>query len=495
MNRFLLIVIAANLLAPLRGQEVVRFDTVHQNVVGSFALGQSVFEVDSGYRVFGIQKGLADQSQDIYVTDFNTEGGFVSETTIQTYRQDWMGSSSPVIHAGENYYGGVSRFGAGSPWSDSLFLYKFDEVGDTLWTRFIAVDSTYLMRGLARATTGDFLITGSHHPPLPTEAYIMRTDSTGTIKSYHGYAGFDGEDVVVGLDGSWYVCGLGNQGSSNGYPILIKSDTSGNELWRRSDTIYGYYFGLIPTSDSCVVVLGDRGDGVTGAYAKAVKYDREGVQQWMRLPFQSSYDQWICRFHAGFEAADSTLYVAGYSRDTIYGNSGIVAHLDSEGNTIWKRYYAHWPNFNINQDQIFWDVKRTSDGGLVLTGETNSDDYPYAQLWLLKLDSMGCLVPGCGSVGVEEYTDLFNGKLVVAPNPANEMVSVALDLTEGVDVDGQVRVVLLDASGRLVLEQTVQQNLNQLRATLDVSALLAGTYYLHLRDAKRWLAGSKVVVE
>lgn len=477
------------------GQEVVRFDTVHQNVVGSFALGHSVFEVDGGFRVFGIQKGLADQSQDIYVSDFDQEGGFVSEATFQTYRQDWMGASSPIVRTAEGFYAGVSRFGVSSI-LDSLYLYKFNGQGDTVWTRFIVVDTTYLMRGLARTTTGDLLFAGSHQPLLQTEAYVLRTDSTGTFISYHGYAGFDGEDVVEGMDGSWYVCGRGNIGASNGYPVLLRSDTMGNELWRRSDDLYGNYFSLIPTLDSGIVALGYRADGfVEGPLAKVIKYDRAGEEQWMRELYQSTVDEWPCRLYAGFQMADSSYIVAGAVRDTIQGYAGMLFHLDKEGNTLWQRFYTRFQGFDLNHDQIFWDVKPTSDGGLVLTGETNTDDYQYAQLWLLKLDSMGCLVPGCGSVGVEEYTDLFNGKLVVAPNPANEMVSVALDLTEGVDVDGQVRVVLLDASGRLVLEQTVQQNLNQLRATLDVSALPAGTYYLHLRDAKRWLAGSKVVVE
>jgi len=30
---------------------------------------------------------------------------------------------------------------------------------------------------------------------------------------------------------------------------------------------------------------------------------------------------------------------------------------------------------------------------------------------------------------------------------------------------------------------------------VDVSALPAGLYYLHLRDARRWLAGSKLVIQ
>jgi hypothetical protein len=74
-------------------------------------------------------------------------------------------------------------------------------------------------------------------------------------------------------------------------------------------------------------------------------------------------------------------------------------------------------------------------------------------------------------------------------------MSVALDPTKGVEASGQVQAELLDTTGRLVLELAVQQNLNKLSAVLDVSALPSGTYYLLVRDARRWLAGSKSVME
>ena len=93
--------------------------------------------------------------------------------------------------------------------------------------------------------------------------------------------------------------------------------------------------------------------------------------------------------------------------------------------------------------------------------------------------------------GATQFTRTPKG----ASSTASDRVSVALDLTEGVEVSGQVRALLLDATGRVVLEQPVQQNVNKLSATVDVSALSGGKYYLHLRDAKTWLAGSKLVVE
>ncbi|MBP7513964.1 MAG: T9SS type A sorting domain-containing protein [Flavobacteriales bacterium] len=498
--RNLLLATAANLLVLCRtaeGQEVVRFDTVHQNVMGSFAVGHSVFETDSGYRVFSIQKGLAEMSQDIFVSEFNGSGGLDAERTFQSFQQDWMGSSSPVESIVSGYLTGMSRGLVVGP-LDSLFLYKFDVYGDTSFTRFVAADTVLAMRGTAVTASGDVLLTGTHYPGLVNggnEAFVCHLDSTGAIKGSYDYTGFYGEDVVEGRDGSWYLGGRGISEAWLNHAVLTRSDTLGGIIWQRVLPDNGRYVALIALNDHGIIGLGITGSGDEGGFSTAVKYDTSGTQVWRRDMLQSDDADRASIFQAGFETLDSSLVLCGWlSRADTY-TKGTVVKLDKDGEVLWSRLYSHFQTGGVLPWQMFWDVKPTSDGGLVLTGEANSDDYPYGQLWLLKLDSMGCLVPGCGSVGVQEYTDLFQGKLLVSPNPASDRVSVALDLTEGVDVSGQVRAVLLDGTGRLVWQQTVQQDLNKLSVLLDVSALPAGTYYLHVRDAKRWLAGSKVIVE
>lgn len=173
-----------------------------------------------------------------------------------------------------------------------------------------------------------------------------------------------------------------------------------------------------------------------------------------------------------------------------------LAKYSANGDSLWTRHLSVFSNLG---DHRPFDVEQTSDGGFVLTGEAFQmfgDPTPNQEtIFVIKTDSLGCVIPGCQNVGVQEYAIDLQERLRVSPNPATELVQVALDLPEGGEVQGQVQAQLMDATGRSVLEQHVQQNLNQLRGALDVSALPSGPYYLHLRDAKRWLAGSKVVVE
>ncbi len=494
MKKLLLIGSAFSLLVPhLRGQEVVRFDTVRFNQVGSFATGNSVFELENGFRVFGLQKGLSDQSQDIYVTSFDPNGGVVAESTIQTYRQDNIGQASPIIATGTGYYAGLVLFGVGDFFNDSLFLYKYGLDGDTVWTRFVAVDSTFTMRGLARTDSGDLLITGLHE--FPEEAYVYRLDSMGMIKSYHGFANLDGEDVVEGKDGSWFVGGRGNVVGNLNRAVLIRSDTLGNELWRRTDTQYGRCLSLIALKAGGVVALGTTGVGNEGGYSLAAKYDTSGAQVWRKELLQTDESDRPSEFHAGFETEDSSLVLCGWIQRSDLLSKGTLVKLSKEGDPQWSRLYSHYDVSSISLWQLFWDVKPTSDGGLVLTGEANSADYPYAQLWLLKLDSLGCLVPGCNTVGVEEVVTDLQSHLIVSPNPARDNVRVELQCPEGFAPEGDVRVLLLDANGRVVAQQKAVSNLDRITCTLDVSGYASGTYFVHLADRRRWLAGSKVVVE
>ena len=95
----------------MQGQQVARFDTVRFNQAGRFAVGFSVFEVDSGYITFSIQKGSDLLSQNIYTTLYDTVGAVVDEREFATYQQDWFGTCSPVTKDTSCFYAAVGRFG------------------------------------------------------------------------------------------------------------------------------------------------------------------------------------------------------------------------------------------------------------------------------------------------------------------------------------------------------------------------------------------------
>lgn len=187
-----------------------------------------------------------------------------------------------------------------------------------------------------------------------------------------------------------------------------------------------------------------------------------------------------------------------------YGN---LLRTTSTGDSLWLRYYQYSDSQVSNIRGIFYDAVPTPDGGFVAVGMV----YPSAgfsqDLWVVKVDSMGCLEPGCHLItGMETQITNLRGALTVAPNPVahGSNVQMQLQLPEGFAVQGALRITVTDATGRVVHEQLIgEAGHRELRGTkqeaipasLTTTQLLCGLYHIHLSDATRWIAGAKLVVE
>ncbi|QQR87873.1 MAG: T9SS type A sorting domain-containing protein [Flavobacteriales bacterium] len=147
----------------------------------------------------------------------------------------------------------------------------------------------------------------------------------------------------------------------------------------------------------------------------------------------------------------------------------------------------------------FNDVIPTLDNGFVAVGSvfgSASGNNPpgYTQdIWVVKVDSMGCIEPGCHLItGVQSHVTNLQGALVAWPNPVahGTTATVHVALPEAL-ATSTLRLAVSNAQGQLVLEQGAVQGNN----VLDTSRLNAGLYHVHLANATAWLAGCKVVVE
>ncbi|MBV6405340.1 MAG: hypothetical protein GFGODING_02108 [Flavobacteriales bacterium] len=175
-----------------------------------------------------------------------------------------------------------------------------------------------------------------------------------------------------------------------------------------------------------------------------------------------------------------------------------LAKFTADGDSIWSRGYVVY-TWVGGSENMPYDIDPTSDGGFVVCGETEqgtNDPTPGLQtMFLIKTDSLGCVVPGCHLVGVQEYAMELQEHLKLWPNPATDHLRLELELPAGIAPQGAVQAVLLDATGREVLRERVRQNGNLLSHALTLTPFPPGLYHLHLADEKRWLAGGRVVVE
>lgn len=502
MNRVLaigLMILAGSTFAPCQSTFITQLDSVQ---AGHGGYGRSVLETADAFLVFGGQisnDGTGLTRCGVY--KLGLDGAFQSTYEIGTNEayNSAYGFFDPVermngggFAATIHHFNGVDSF---------VELARFDGQGieQTPITVLTCdpLDSNLIgTRQLRQTTDGGFVFCGFRDPPDSyAKAMLVKVDSTGAFQWEQDYttAGQSYEAISVAqyVDGGYVIAGYRLPGNLVNLGFLIRTDSAGNEIWRR-------LFGNNDGGWGAVRVTPDGGIITLNGY-------RDPDWPWVWLQYQLIKRDadgaiiWESRSHYFYEASprdleilpDGSIITCG-----IYSWYAELAKFSAAGDSLWSRHLSVFNNTSDNQPS---DVEPTSDGGFIITGELHQslgDPTPgLTTIFVIKTDSLGCVVPGCQSVGVQEYVMDLQNLMRVSPNPATELVQVALDLPEGGQVQGQVQAQMLDPSGRLVLEQTVQQNLNQLRAILDVSALPAGTYYLHLRDARRWLAGSRLVVQ
>ncbi len=483
------------------------FDIAHYNISSGFATGYSVREVQNGYIVFGSQTELDTVNQDCSVTTFNEAGAFIGEYYLHRPRFEGFGSPDPIGTIAVGGFLGAETTFMGGEAVDTVFAVRFNAVGDTLWTKPILSD-TFAYASKAVAKDGHFYFVGLEASGvlLGNHAYVMRTDTLANMELFHMNATLD-LPMTMDVDdqGNMYLGGKsGEIGNGKGY--LLKIDSMGNELWDAYlPKPKGIWFGVKHVFANKLLCMGQWQTYILPPPGQPydntmylVMYDDNGNFQWQYsgLKCKPTTNTWAA-FTDGYQDGDSTFIVCGAIQQE-YWNRAVIYRFTADGDSLWRRDYAHFANLANIYPEIPWDIEPTSDGGMVLTGETwNRDTIPPlsdVNMWLLKLDSMGCLVPGCQYVGINEIAYGLEHALRVWPNPSSGRINLALDLPEGLPLEGHLLLQVFDAWGRLVVRRDLGDQLAR-TITLDLTGQPAGLYSAHISDAQRILTGTKIILE
>jgi Secretion system C-terminal sorting domain len=317
------------------------------------------------------------------------------------------------------------------------------------------------------------------------------------------------------------ICAIGSVGDnvSTERVLLVKLDFDLNEIWRKeygTSSIPHTGFSIVPTSDGGFLLGGVRKIGESWDHC-VIKTDDEGNQQYlkyhgndyyshyahventsdgkyifggMRQTGENDFQSMICKLDNDLDTLwcktyndpgpdcfvnsikllpDGNFIACGVDRSnfTMYG---YILKIDPDGNTIWYRKYTQ------TEDNwcFFYDVIQTSDGGYFLTGSLSPDsDLGLNQdIWGLKLDDMGCLVPGCDtliSVGEQSLSAGFS----VYPNPTSQFINIYLP--QG-SLSKEISFELLDISGKVVKSFTPK--MEDATFMMDIEELASGIYFL-----------------
>ncbi len=168
------------------------------------------------------------------------------------------------------------------------------------------------------------------------------------------------------------------------YVYLSLIDSLGNEIWSQN-TLHNPNgisagFGVLETKDY-FIITGPTYDSIEMAqdiYLYAITKQGDSV--------------WYQNLDAGFNDRgiqimldkDSGFLVLGYYYLGDYDSSRIVIiKTDSLGNKLWQKNYGQPNSYNFA-----YNFFRTTDGGLILSGERNDNNNTNPNLCLLKLDSL-----------------------------------------------------------------------------------------------------------
>jgi len=327
--------------------------------------------------------------------------------------------------------------------------------------------------------------------------YVMRTDTMANVELLQTQFVITPNSMDVDDEGNMYVAGNRNY---KGY--MIKVDSSGSQVWNRfQPRSEGNWYGIKHMFGDRLLCMGS-----WRAYHQPLNdtttmylcmYDESGALLWDFEGFTDRGTQGVTFFTDGYQDSDSTFIVCGPVQRTFW-NRALIYRFSADGTPLWQRDYAHFANLSALYPEIPWDIEPTSDGGMVLTGESWNQDtippYSNVNMWLLKLDAEGCLVPGCQYVGINEVTYGLEHAMKVWPNPSDGKVNMNLNLPTGLPLEGDLLLQVFDANGRLVLRKNL--GIHEVQTlSLDLSGQPAGFYSAHISDARRILTGSKIVVQ
>ncbi|MEO8066609.1 MAG: T9SS type A sorting domain-containing protein [Flavobacteriales bacterium] len=461
---------------------------------------QSVMETDNGYLVFATAVVPGNLGK-VFGVRFDSNGGLLGElehygATPYDYNYGYI---DPVEKDASGSIVVLTEFEAGNYNYSRQLLARFDVLGDTINTHLL-LDTGYVgIRQTALLAGGRFAACGFSDPDsVPATALLLVGDTSGSIQVLRNYTNALDALGIQGLSsGGLLLCGYQPTGVDNSIWVM-RLDSAGNTIWRRD--IGGSRFAFknvsaVQTQDGGIVATCSfmplPGSPTDDQWNYFRKWDIDGNVQWTKQYNEqnstTAYDM--------EELASGELVACGAEGATPIANHGILMRLEPDGDLIWLRRYAYY--MNTSAIHIPYDVEPTADGGFVMTGQArqgSTDSLPGLQMvWLLKVDSMGCLVPGCGNIGVEEIALGLENALQVYPNPTNAHVTVEAALPSDLEVRGDLTLVLVDALGRTVRNETLGRVFTT--TILDLSALPKGVYHLHLRDDERWLSGTSVVVE
>lgn len=319
-----------------------------------------------------------------------------------------------------------------------LWLVKTDSNGTQQWDKTFGGRNFDIGRSVQQARDGGYIIAGSTQSfgVRNSDAWLVKTDKNGTEQWNRTFGG-RGTDEATSVqqtdDGGYIFTGFTSSYGIGGDVWLVRTNSSGHELWNRTFGKDGSDHGwsVIQGADGGFVVAGDIDNYVpnndnadlssnTGSNTDAwlIKTYKNGTEQWNTVIKSSTDDS----AKSVQQTRDGGFVLTGYTKANLYQDNPISKVLLSKvavnGTEEWRKEFDGKSGSGANEGQA---VLQTTDGGYIIAGHTTAYGDTNGDALVIKTDPKGNTqwirtFGGQGSQSADSIQVVESGGYVIAGN-------------------------------------------------------------------------------
>jgi hypothetical protein len=368
------------------------------------------------------------------------------------------------------------------------YLVKLDINADTLWTKKIGGIEGNVLYAFCEAQDSTIWTGGfSQRSGQDSDISVLQFSKDGILLWDTLYGGSGNEAIYsfeTTLDGGFILGGESDSyGDGSDDIYVMKLNSKGVLEW---DAIFGNEkndagYAMQMASGEYIIFGGVVPIGEIRSKGYIAKLGVNGNLIWEKY---LGYDnQFSDAFGCAIELENGDLVLNGvtYDREGLNRPLGWLLKVNAQGDSLWSRVLRI-----RDRDHYLVDMKQTNDGGFILGGYVFPDSGGnFSQdMWLIKVDSMGCDVAHCVT-GINNTLGASWGSVSVYPNPAFDYLTFDIDYS----LYNNPEVMLYDSFGKLVLKQ----KLNNSVTTIDISLLQKGVYFYRFIADGEQLSTEKIV--